>query len=216
MELTGGEYWTFFLKRRVGKSAAKELTGATRPITASQAHAIGMVNDLLHYSPSSSFSEEVSDQLLGQPRTSWHTEGFYIPTHLGTTDYRASSRPLTVTLANGIVRMEFFTAIGLAYASTWSHDVLYLIGFIFSTHRLSGPARAPLLPPPSLPLDQTQTLRSLFFLPSTHRIFELQYSLDKLMNFLPQLSNFVRPENGSLVSAHRRTNITLSTLIATL
>eukprot|EP00904_Undaria_pinnatifida_P013582 jgi/Undpi1/9354/HiC_scaffold_26.g11812.m1 len=58
MELTGGEYWTFFLKRRVGKSAAKELTGATRPITASQAHAIGMVNDLLHYSPSSSFSEE--------------------------------------------------------------------------------------------------------------------------------------------------------------
>ena len=62
MELTGGEYWTFFLQGRVGKTAASDLTGATRPITASQAHAIGMVDDLLQHSPSYSFREEVSDQ----------------------------------------------------------------------------------------------------------------------------------------------------------
>lgn len=61
MELTGGEYWTFFLQGRVGREAAMELTGATRPITASQAHAIGMVDDLLKHSPSSSFHEEVRD-----------------------------------------------------------------------------------------------------------------------------------------------------------
>lgn len=59
MELTGGEYWTFFLQGRVGREAAMELTDAMRPITANQAHAMGMVDGLLQYSPSSSFLEEV-------------------------------------------------------------------------------------------------------------------------------------------------------------
>lgn len=60
MELTGGEYWTYFLPARVGRDVAMELTGATRPITANQAHAIGMVDDLLKHSASSSFRDEVS------------------------------------------------------------------------------------------------------------------------------------------------------------
>ncbi|CAN0516955.1 unnamed protein product [Scytosiphon promiscuus] len=64
MELTGGEYWTYFLPERIGRDAAMELTGATRPITASQAHAIGMVDDLLQHSPSSSFNEEVRDEYI--------------------------------------------------------------------------------------------------------------------------------------------------------
>lgn len=62
MELTGGEYWTHFLQGKVGRDAAMELTGATRPITASQAHALGMVDDLLQHCPSSSFREEVREQ----------------------------------------------------------------------------------------------------------------------------------------------------------
>ena len=62
MELTGSEYWTYFLPKRVGRDAATELTGATRPITANQAHAIGMVDDLLQHSPSSSFQQEVREK----------------------------------------------------------------------------------------------------------------------------------------------------------
>eukprot|EP00903_Cladosiphon_okamuranus_P006434 g6295.t1 len=59
MELTGSEYWTFFLKKRVGsKETAAELTNSTKPITASQALELGMVDDLMRYSPSSSFEEE--------------------------------------------------------------------------------------------------------------------------------------------------------------
>ena len=59
MELTGSEYWTHFLPERVGKEAALALTNATRPITASQALALGMVDDIMRYSPSYSFEEEV-------------------------------------------------------------------------------------------------------------------------------------------------------------
>ncbi|CAM9870004.1 unnamed protein product, partial [Sphacelaria rigidula] len=59
MELTGSEYWSFFLQARMGKEAAKELTDSTRAITASQALALGMVDDLMRYSPSLAFHEEV-------------------------------------------------------------------------------------------------------------------------------------------------------------
>lgn len=67
MELTGSEYWTHFLAGRVGTDAAMELTGAMRPITAGQAHAIGMVDDLLRHCPSSSFREEVRDHKRKPP-----------------------------------------------------------------------------------------------------------------------------------------------------
>lgn len=60
MELTGSEYWSFFLQGRMGKEAAKELTDSTRPITANQALALGMVDDLLRYPPSSTFHQEAS------------------------------------------------------------------------------------------------------------------------------------------------------------
>lgn len=59
MELTGSEYWTYFLPRRVGKEAAAELTNNTRPITANQALGLGMVDDLLRYSPSATYHQEV-------------------------------------------------------------------------------------------------------------------------------------------------------------
>lgn len=62
MELTGSEYWTYFLKHRIGsKEAAMELSNGTKPITAGQALQLGMVDDLMRYSPSSSFEEEVSE-----------------------------------------------------------------------------------------------------------------------------------------------------------
>lgn len=60
MELTGSEYWTYFLPRRVGKEVANHLTSNARPITANQPHALGMVDDILQYSPSSSYHDEVS------------------------------------------------------------------------------------------------------------------------------------------------------------
>lgn len=60
MELTGSEYWTYFLKKRIGsKEAAVALTDSTKPITAGQALQLGMVDNLMLYSPSSSFVEEV-------------------------------------------------------------------------------------------------------------------------------------------------------------
>lgn len=60
MELTGSEYWTYFLPERVGHDKAAELTNGTRPITARQAHASGMVDDIMRYPPSSTFREEVN------------------------------------------------------------------------------------------------------------------------------------------------------------
>lgn len=50
------------MEGRVGRDAALALTGDMRPISASQAHAIGMVDNLLLYSPSSTFGKEVRDQ----------------------------------------------------------------------------------------------------------------------------------------------------------
>ena len=51
-------------------------------------------------------------------------------------------------------------------------------------------------PPPPLPLDQTQAPTSLITPLSPHRLFDLQESLDKLMHFLPQRSDFVPIKNG--------------------
>ena len=48
-----------------------------------------------------------------------------------------------------------------------------------------------------------------------HRLYDLQDTLDKLMHFLPQLSDFVPLKNGLYSFAHRLTNVTLLTLIAT-
>ena len=45
-------------------------------------------------------------------------------------------------------------------------------------------------------LDQNQAPTPFKTPPSPHRIFDLQDSLDKLMHFLPQLSDFVRLRNG--------------------
>ena len=47
------------------------------------------------------------------------------------------------------------------------------------------------------------------------RLFDLQDSLDKLMHFLPQLSDFVPLKNG-FYSFRAQTNITVLTRIATL
>ena len=51
--------------------------------------------------------------------------------------------------------------------------------------------------------------------PSPHQLVDLQDSINKLMHFLPQLSDFVPLTTSFIVSAHRLTNITLLTLIAT-
>ena len=69
-------------------------------------------------------------------------------------------------------------------------------GFIASAHRLSCPDRFPLPPPPPLPLVQTQAPTPLKTLPSPHRLFDLQDTLDELMHFFPQLSDFVPLKNA--------------------
>ena len=52
--------------------------------------------------------------------------------------------------------------------------------------------------------------------PSPHWLYDLHDTLDNLMHFLPQLSDFVPLKNGFIGSAHTLTSITLLTLIATL
>ena len=52
------------------------------------------------------------------------------------------------------------------------------------------------IPPRPLPLVQTQAPTPLQTPPSPHRVYDLQDSLDKLMHFLPQLSDFVPLRNG--------------------
>ena len=61
------------------------------------------------------------------------------------------------------------------------------------------PARFPLPtlpPPPRLPLAQTQAPTPLKTPPSPDRLYDLQDTLDNLMHFLPQLSDFVPIKNG--------------------
>ena len=65
-----------------------------------------------------------------------------------------------------------------------------------------------ILPPSRPSFDQNQAPTSLITPPSPHRLRDLQYSLDKLMLFPPQLSDFVVLETGFIVSAHRLPNIT--------
>ena len=67
--------------------------------------------------------------------------------------------------------------------------------FIVSTHILSCPT-CPARPLPPLPLDQTQATTSLKTPASPHRLFDVQDSLNKLMHFLPQLSDLVPLKNG--------------------
>ena len=50
--------------------------------------------------------------------------------------------------------------------------------------------------PPPLPLVQTPAPTPLKTPPSPHRLFDSQDTLDKLMHFLPQLSDFVPVKNG--------------------
>ena len=47
-----------------------------------------------------------------------------------------------------------------------------------------------------LPFDQNQPPTSFKTPPSPHWLFDLQDSLDKLMHFVPQLSDFVPLKNG--------------------
>ena len=84
----------------------------------------------------------------------------------------------------------------------------YRVGYIVAMHRLSCPARPDPNPRPALPLDQTQAPTFLNTPPSSHGFFDLHDSLEKLLHFLPQLSDVVPLKNGFIVSAHRLTNIT--------
>ena len=66
------------------------------------------------------------------------------------------------------------------------------IDFIYFHAQIDLPHPSPPPPPPLPPsFDQNQAPTSLKTPPSPHRIFDLQDSLDKLMHFLPQLSDFV-------------------------
>ena len=73
-------------------------------------------------------------------------------------------------------------------------------------------------PPPRPPssLDQTQAPTSVKTPPSPHRLFDLQYSHDELMNSFHGCQILSPSETGFIGSAHRLPNITLLTLIATL
>ena len=71
-----------------------------------------------------------------------------------------------------------------------------LKGFIVSTHRLSCPTRPPPPTPRSLLFKESQAPTPLKTSPSPHRLHDLQDTLDKLMRFLPQLSDFVPLKSG--------------------
>ena len=68
-------------------------------------------------------------------------------------------------------------------SSCYNRQVCPLLGFIVSAHTHIEMPRPP-----------------VFFLfltpPSPHRLYDLQDTLDKLMHFLPQLSDFVSLKNG--------------------
>ena len=85
-----------------------------------------------------------------------------------------------------------------------------LKGFIVSTHILSCPA------PSCPPLVQTHAPTPLKTPPSSHRLYDLQDTLDKLMRFLPHCQTLFPSKTGFIISAHRLTNITMLNLIATL
>ena len=77
-----------------------------------------------------------------------------------------------------------------------NRQIYPLEGFIVCAHRLRCPARfLPPLPPP-LPLVQTQAPRLLETPPSHHQLCDLQDTLDKLMHFFPQLSDFIPLKKG--------------------
>ena len=74
------------------------------------------------------------------------------------------------------------------------YEYEYTYPFFFSPPIPTRPL--PPLPPSRPPFDQNQAPTSLKTPPSPHRIFDLQDSLDDLMHFLPQLSDFVPLRNG--------------------
>ena len=76
-----------------------------------------------------------------------------------------------------------------------NRQIYPLEGFTVSTHFLRCPAHPP-PPPRALPYVQTHAPTSLKTPPSPHRLYDLQDTLDKLMLFLPQLSEFVPLKNG--------------------
>lgn len=51
MGLYGSEYWTYSLPRRTGKAQAERLTHQALPVTATRAHSIGLIDQLIHSTP---------------------------------------------------------------------------------------------------------------------------------------------------------------------
>ena len=89
---------------------------------------------------------------------------------------------------------------------------IYPLTRIYSFHaKIARPSP----PPTPLAFDQNQAPTSFKTSPSPHRSFELQDSLDKRYISLHSCQNLSPSETGFIVSAHRLTNITLLTLIAT-
>ena len=68
----------------------------------------------------------------------------------------------------------------------------------------------------TLPLDQTRAPTSLKPSPSPHRLFDMQNVLDKLIFSFHSCHILSPSKTGSVVSAHRLSNTTLLTLIASL
>ena len=120
--------------------------------------------------------------------------------HIGTTE-----GPLLCTAMPAFVSDPIFP-------SSFDVHIKHAV-FIVSEHRLSS---RPPPPPPALPLVHTQAPTPLKSPPSPHRLYYFQDILDKLMHFLPQLSDFVPLRNVFffVVSAHRLTKVTLLTLIS--
>ncbi len=69
MGLTGSEYWTYTLPRRVGSERARQLLDAAQPVSAARAHAIGLVDRLVAVEPGR-FAEraaELAAELAADP-----------------------------------------------------------------------------------------------------------------------------------------------------
>ena len=107
----------------------------------------------------------------------------------------AQNSPPKVKIPTLTITMEKTTH---TYRYFQNRQIYPLEGFKASTHKLSCPTRSPppSPPPPPLPFDSNQAPTSFKTPPSPHRLFDLQDTLNKLMHFLPQLSDFVPPKNG--------------------
>ena len=138
-------------------------------------------------------------------RTSYHTPWFITPPlgplraalyHPGYTRYHTFHRiphPVMISALSspGCTSYGIYVMNGCIPSTT-----VRFVPSIVPAHMLSCPRPPPLLPPHA-PSCSNPGLHALQYPPSPHWLYDSQHTLDKLMHYLPQLSDFVPLKNGS-------------------